>query len=360
MASPICLLALGIASADDWPQWRGPRRDGVWRETGIVRELPAELKYVWRTPIGGGFTGPAVAGGRVFLMDRQLPPGETNPESRWDRTDPVNGTERVLCLDADSGEIVWKHEYACRYEISYPAGPRATPTVHGGRVYTLGAMGDLLCLDANTGSVLWSKNFVRDYGTRMNVWGMAAAPLVDGSRLIALVGGADGAGVVAWDKDSGTEIWRSLEAGDPGYSAPIIVGAGDNRQLIVWNPMGLHGLEPETGKLYWQQSFPTKMGHSIATPIFDADTGRLFVSAFFDGPLMMQLAPQRPAARLLWKGSSDSELPQSTDGLHSLLSTPAFFDGYLYGVCSYGHLRCLDPSTGKRIWETLAATGEGR
>ncbi|MFC1596522.1 PQQ-binding-like beta-propeller repeat protein [Planctomycetota bacterium] len=360
----LAALLLGIiparATADDWPQWRGPKRDGVWRESGIVERLPEKLTYRWRTPIGGGFAGPAVVGTRVYVTDRVVAEGEIVPESRWNVTDPVRGSERVVCLDGRSGKILWRHEYPCRYAISYPAGPRATPTVDDGRVYSVGAMGDLVCLDAATGSLLWSKSYPKDFGTRINPWGMASAPLVDGENLIVLAGGRPGACVLALDKKTGEEVWRSVDAEDPGYSSPILIQAGGTRQLIVWNAEGLYGLKPVDGTVYWHQPFETKMAHSIATPVFDAASGRLSVSSFFSGSLMMQMADDAPTAKLVWEGSSRSELPRNTDGLHSLMSTPAITGDRLYGVCSYGHLRCLSAVTGKRIWETLEATGEGR
>src|SRR5262249_34689477 len=135
---------LAAARADDWPQWLGPRRDGVWRETGLLQKFPpGGPKIRWRAPVGQGYSGPAVAGGRVYVTDLVLAPGakQGNPFMRA----PVRGTERVLCLDEASGKPVWEHEYPCTYEIQYPAGPRTTPVVAGGKVYTLGAMGDLLC-----------------------------------------------------------------------------------------------------------------------------------------------------------------------------------------------------------------------
>lgn len=348
------------ATADDWPQWRGPLRDGVWRETGVIEKLPKEPKYLWRTPIGAGFAGPAVAGDRVYVDDRVLAPGASTGDFRWDRNDPVDSQERVLCLDANTGRILWKHEYPCRYKISFPSGPRATPTVHDGKVYALGAMGDLRCLDAQTGNLLWSKNYMRDYGTQMSLWGMAAAPLIDGNLVILLAGGKDHASVLALDRNSGAEVWRALDCPDPGYSAPVIIEAGGRRQLIVWCPIGLVSLDPATGKQFWKEPAEVKMGHSIASPILDPQRRLLFVTSFFNGPLMVRLDATRPAESLLWKGQSDSELPGRTEGLHGLMSTPVFEDGYLYGVCSYGHLRCLEAETGKRVWATLAPTGEGR
>ena len=144
-------LPLGVSTlqAEDWPQWLGPQRDAVWRESGIIEKFPADgLKFRWRVPIGGGYTGPAVAKGRVFVMDRQLAKGATNPTSPWGRGE-IPGSERVLCLNAADGRILWKHEYDCPYTVSYSAGPRATPNVHDGKVYSLGAEGNLVGLDAD-------------------------------------------------------------------------------------------------------------------------------------------------------------------------------------------------------------------
>lgn len=351
---------LASGRADDWPQFRGPQRDGVWRESGVVTRLPDRPHYRWRTPLGGGFAGPAVAGTRVYVCDRVLAQGQPEPMNQWNRLDPVEGWERVVCLDAANGRVVWRHEYVCRYTISYPVGPRTTPTVHEGKVYTLGAMGDLRCLDAADGRLVWKKNYVRDFGLKMNPWGMAAAPLVDGPRLIVLPGGRDAAGVVALDRLTGAEIWRALELVDPGYSAPVIVSCGGVRQLLVWVPNGLHSLDPVSGKVFWCEPAEVKMAHTIASPVFDPQRRLAFVTSFFNGPLMVRLEADAPRAALRWKGESQSELPRNTQGLHGLMSTPVLRDGFLYGVCSYGHLRCLDAETGRRIWETTVPAGEGR
>src|SRR6478672_2958157 len=133
----------------------------------------------------------AVAGGKVFLTDRVLKSGAKNPANPFEKKSRVEGTERVLCLDEATGNVLWKHEYDCPYQLSYAAGPRTTPVVAGDRVYTLGAMGDLYCLDVHKGKVVWSKNVRKQYGVETPVWGFAASPLLDGDRLICLVGGKD-------------------------------------------------------------------------------------------------------------------------------------------------------------------------
>jgi len=153
------VIAWGAEPADDWPQWLGPKRDGIWRETGILETFPKNgPKELWRTPIGGGFAGPAVVGDRVYVTDRVLAEGAKNPDDPF-RKAKVEGKERVLCLAARSGKILWTHEHDCTYNISYPAGLRTTTLLSGAKFYTLGAMGDLLCLHADKGKVIWSKNF---------------------------------------------------------------------------------------------------------------------------------------------------------------------------------------------------------
>jgi hypothetical protein len=177
----------GTSRADDWPAWLGPKRDAVWRETGILDKFPAGgPKIRWRKPIGGGYAGPAVADGRVYVT--QLAKGAENPKNPFLR-DTVAGTERVVCFNEADGNLLWTHEYPCPYQISYAAGPRTTPTVADGKVYTLGAMGDLFCLDAKTGKALWSKDFKKDYGIKPPTWGWSAHPLLDGDKLICVVGG---------------------------------------------------------------------------------------------------------------------------------------------------------------------------
>ena len=361
----LCLIAVmmsvmtSAALADDWPQWLGPKRDGVWRESGILDHFPpGGPKILWRTPIGGGYAGPAVANGRVFVMDRQLHRGARNPANPFARR-PVRGSERALCLDAETGRVIWKHEYPCEYRISYPAGPRTTPVIDGNRVYTLGAMGHLFCLDATDGRVVWSKSFQEDYNRTPPVWGWSSHPLIDGNKLICLVGGR-GTTVVAFDKNTGRELWRALTSvreHAPGYCPPMIYDFGGVRQLIVWYPEAIASLDPETGEEYWRQPFLLRSGLSIPTPRKAGDL--LFVTSFYNGPMLLRVASSdAPKASIVWRGKSNSE--RRTDKLHAIICTPVIKEGHIYGVCSYGQLRCLRLDTGERLWETFQATGGRR
>jgi outer membrane protein assembly factor BamB len=327
----------------------------VWRETGILERFPKDgPKVRWRKPIGTGYAGPAVAGGRVYVTDQVLNEGVKHPNSGFESRS-LPGKERVLCLDEATGQVVWTHVYDCTYEgMGYPAGPRATPTVHDGRVYSLGAMGNLVCLDAATGQKVWSKDFRREYGAPVQTWGFAAHPLVDGDKLICVVGGD--AVAMAFDRHTGKELWRSIQSKAQGYCPPMIYQVGGRRQLIIWEPAAVHGLDPETGKEFWSQPFAIQAGLTVPTPRVDGN--RLFVTAFYNGPMMLEL-DAGPSAKVLWKGKSNSVEPNRTDGLHSIMPTPVIKDGYIYGVCSYGELRCLEENTGKRIWMTRQPTSGG-
>lgn len=352
----VTILALMVlppgVGADDWAQWLGPDRNGVWRETGIVQKFPADgPPRRWRTAIGAGYSGPAVADGRVYVTDRMLAKGTNNPANPFQRGN-IPGTERVVCLDASDGKVIWKHEYDCPYTVSYPAGPRTTPLVADGKVYTLGTEGQLFCFVASSGKIVWSRNLKKDYKIQAPLWGFSASPLLDGNRLICIVGGP-GSVAVAFDKDDGKELWRALSAREPGYCPPMIFEAGGRRQLIIWHPDAINGLDPETGKTYWSEPFHVKSGLTIPTPRKLGDL--LFVTSFYNGPMMLRLEQSKPDATLLWKGKSNSE--RRSDKLHAIMCTPFLENGHIYGVGSYGQLRCLKADTGERIWSSLKATG---
>jgi outer membrane protein assembly factor BamB len=342
-----CFLS-SEAGAEDWPQWLGPGRDAIWRESGILERFPKSgLKQIWRQPVGPGYSGPAVADGRVFVLDRVLAPDATNPENLFERGS-IPGIERIHCFDQISGKTLWRHEYDSAYTVSYPKGPRATPAISDGRVYTLGTEGDLICLDSETGTPVWSRNFGKEYGTKTPTWGYAAHPLVDGNRVITLVGG-DGSAVVAFNKSTGAELWRALTTADVAYCPPVIYEFGGVRHLIIWLTDSIHALNPETGKVYWSHPWAVRGGGSIALPRKFDD--RLFLSTFFNGSMMLKLHARPPGVEQLWISPKISV--KDTTFLHSLNCTPWLEGEHIYGVCNYGQFRCLQISDGKRIWESL-------
>lgn len=345
-AVAVWVIAAGVAGADDWPQWMGSRRDGVWRETGILEKFPAGgPKVLWRAKLAGGYAGPAVADGRVYVTD-YLTDADTRKVSSPSERPKLKGKERVLCLDARTGKVLWKHEYDCPYGISYPAGPRCTPTVHGGKVYTLGAEGNLLCLDARTGVVLWSKDFKTDYRVATPIWGFASHPLVDGKKLICVVGGK-GAVAVAFDKDTGKELWRALDAAEPGYSPPTLITAGGKRQLIIWHAEAINSLDPESGKLYWSVPLVPSYGMAIMEPRQSGDY--LFAGGIGGQAVLLRLAKDQPAAEEVWRGKRDT-------ALYPINSTPYLDADTIYGVDQPGQLRGVDLPTGKRLWATTRPT----
>lgn len=339
---PVTLLAT-LLHAADWPEWRGSGRQGIWTESGIIERFPAtSLKVKWRAPINAGYTGPAVANGRVFLLDHT----------------PATGTsvvERAICLDEKTGKIIWTREWNADYRgLDYANGPRATPTVDGDRVYVLGAKGSLRALKVSDGTELWSADYVMDFAAAIPGWGASGAPLIAGSKLIAIAGGKGSAKVVAFDKLTGRVSWRALSGDDSesGYSQPILIQHG-RPQLIVWHAGALESLDPETGAVFWSQPFRITMNTPIATPAWNAP--HLLVSGFFDGARMMELSIEGKA-RLAWTSHGTNEI--KSDKLHALMSQPIIDGDYIYGICSYGQLRCLRRSTGERVWESQAPTVE--
>jgi outer membrane protein assembly factor BamB len=290
----------------------------------------------------------------VFVTDLVPADGAKLPESGFAKGARVPGKERVLCLDEKTGKELWKHEYAAEYKISYAAGPRCTPTVDGDKVYTLGAMGHLFCLEVGSGKPVWSKDFIKDYEAYLPVWGFAANPLVDGDKLICLVGGSESRLVVAFDKKNGKELWAAESCqGDFGYCPPMIYEFGGKRQLIIWHSRAVLGLDPETGKRIWRVDFDVKAALTAPTPRKIGDD-QLFVTSFYNGSMLLKVSADK--ATVAWKSKAKGEMPNLTTDLSSIMPTPVIDGDHIYGVCSYGQLRCIKIASGERVWETMQAT----
>jgi outer membrane protein assembly factor BamB len=274
-----------------------------------------------------------------------------------DRVEEPEEIERVLCFDEKTGEPVWEHAYPCSYKgVSYPDGPRASVTLANGRAYSLGTFGHLRCLDAASGELLWRKDPGTDYDVDRPIWGITSAPLVEGGLVIVQIGGQPDACLVGLDAETGEERWRAIEDG-PSYSAPIVIERDGNRVLIVWTGGFLTLLDPESGSIHWQHELPAaKMVINVPTPVVDGN--RLFLSAFYDGSYLFELSEDGCSAELVWARRGSSE--RKTDALHCMISNPIIQGDYIYGVDSYGELRCLDISNGDRVWEDLTAVPKNR
>ena len=332
-------LSFSIAAtviAADWPQWRGPDRDGTWTETGIVSAFPPTgLIPKWKASIGYGYSTPIVAKGRLYLTDLVV--------------ENTSVHERVLCFNARSGKRVWmaQHESPAPDWFFNPAqmrGPGSTPIIHNGRVYALSMFFVLKCLDARTGTVIWKRDLAADY--QLPPSSLDASPLVDRSLLIVPIGGKPAAGVVAFDLLTGREIWKALDQAAT-WSSPVIVSAGGTRQLIVWMRQSVTSLNPANGAVYWTE--PTVSGGSpgfsaVSTPVLHGD--RLLVSG-----LMFQLDANQPTAKVLW--------PETASGTRRILSdtsTPLFRDDFVYSPRSGGLFVCLEAGTGREVWQTNTIT----
>jgi outer membrane protein assembly factor BamB len=347
VAGPLLLAALVLllhapARGEDWPQWRGPNRDGVWHETGIVEKFAGpELAIKWRVPIASGYCGPTIANGRVYVMDRVMTP---------------TSIERVHCLDEQTGHKLWSHEYEAAYgRIGYPAGPRASVSIDNGKAYALGSTGRLHAFDSATGKVLWEKDCDQEFAIQMPVWGISASPLIHENLLILHIGGQS-ACLVALNKDTGEVAWKALND-RAQYSAPIVVQQAGQPVVICWTGDSVAGLAPQTGAVLWRYPWkPRNMPIGVATPVVEKD--RVFFTSFYDGSLMLRLLPDKTAVEKVWQIVGTSE--QNTLALHSIIATPVFEGGFLYGTDSYGELRCLDANSGERLWENLTAVPKAR
>jgi outer membrane protein assembly factor BamB len=333
LAPCLALLLANMARADDWPQWRGPNRDGVWSELDILKSFPAEgLKVRWRAHVGWGWSSPVVARGRVYLIDSEV----EKPKAK----------ERVRCFDEPTGKVLWTHVYEVAYEDwafdpKQEFGPVATPVVHNGKLYTLGRLNHLFCFDALKGNVLWQKDLEIEYKAAQSPG--QPSPLIEGDLLILAIGGKPDAGVVAFHKDTGKEMWKALnESATP--SSPIVITSAGKRQLIVWTQESVTSLEPTTGQTHWRQKLLTSGEYAVSTPVFHKDW-------LLIGGLMFQLDLDKPAAKVLWP---ESKSPARR--VFSNTSTALFQGAYLFTAKSSGELISVEATTGKQVWESTKVT----
>ena len=345
MSQRLLLLSVSLivsfrASADDWPQWRGPNRDGVWSESGVISEFDSsEIQLKWRVPISSGYSGPTVAKGFVYVSDRVVDHQEI---------------ERVHCFKWQSGERVWSHEYDCPYGgVGYQAGPRASVLVYDGLAYSLGATGTLICFEAQSGEIVWNRDLKTQYKIRMPNWGIAASPVIENELLIVQIGGND-ACIVAFDRKSGAERWKS-QSDNASYSAPIVIDQAGKRVLVCWTGERVLGLNPANGNLYWEQEYKwEKWPIGIADPV--AYRNRLLISDVHKGSLLLGLSDVEASVERIWhRRKKDVDV-----ALHCLMSTPYIVDEHIYAADNEGVLRCLRLDSGEQVWQDESAVPRSR
>ena len=315
---------------EDWTDWRGPRRDGVSRETGLLLDWrERQPKILWNRPLGLGFSSFSVADSRLYTMAS------------------IEDVEYAICLHAHNGKTIWKTRSATTYRDTYGGdGPRSTPVVDDNRVYTLGAAGMLMSLDTLTGDVYWRRNVLDDFGAENTARGVSTSPLVDGDKLLVNVG-AQGASVVALHKTTGRVIWKAFDD-VPGYSSPIMIrvdGAdGEDSEFIYFTGKALVGLSPADGAEHWRHQLTTAYSDNVATPIFDPSTRLLFVSSSGDtgGCAMYRITANANAIH--------SELVYNNKNMRNQCNSCVLVDGYIYGF-DKAILKCLKFDTGEVMWE---------
>jgi outer membrane protein assembly factor BamB len=331
------LLASWEATGEggDWPRWRGPRGDGSWVAPKLPERWPdGSLPVRWKQSLGGGYAGVSAVGvatrrgsepARVVTMDRQTDPREV---------------ERILCFDADSGQPLWTVSYDVRYgDLDYGNGPRAQPTIHEGRVYTLGALGHFACVDLRTGKRLWLKDLAAEEKAQRPTWGFAASPVLYKHLVIVHVGARPGGCLLAFDARSGRLAWRG--GSDPaGYCTPILIEHNARHQLVSWTPENILSLDPDTGRELWKIPYKVTYGVSIATPIFRDSL--VFVSGYWEGSKAIRLGSRPTDASLAWEENRT---------LRGLMSQPLYRDGYVYSLDKDRGLTCFALATGRKVWD---------
>ncbi len=329
--APIAIASFAVASLAraaqaDWPQFRGPQRDGVSAEKGLLKSWPKEgPKVLWKVAIGDGYSHLSVAANRIYTMYG------------------LGEDELVACHDAATGKELWRYRTDSKWRDSQGNGPRATPTVDGETVYALGARGKLVALDTKAGKLLWAVDLVKEHGAAIPQWGISTSPLVEGDLLLVDVGGSAGKSAMAFEKKTGKVAWSS-QTDKPGYSAPVIVTVGGVRQALFFTGTKLSALAPADGKLYWQIPWQTSYDINAAMPLF-VPPDKLFVSSGYDtGSALLRIRASGGGASVaveeLWK----------TKLMKNQFSSSVIKDGYLYGFDNR-ILKCLELASGTERWK---------
>ena len=307
-----------------WTNFRGPKRDGKYEEANVSTNWPAKgLPLLWKQPIGVGHASFAVADGKAYTIEQR------------------RGQEVVAAYDVANGRELWTQKWSAEFTDSTGDGPRATPTWDQGRLYALGATGELRCLDANSGAVVWGKNILSDNGAQNLPWAMAASPLIVDDKVIVLPGGTSGKSVVAYNKNNGAPVWKVLND-TQAYVSPMLVELAGRRQVVVVSASRVVGLAPENGGLLWSYDWDTQNGINVSQPVV-VDQNRFFISSGYG----------KGAALVEVKGSGNKFIATTiweNTNMKNKFNSSVLHNGYVYGL-DEGILVCLDVNTGERKWK---------
>ena len=323
-ASPGETAAAPAPSRNYWTNFRGPKRDGRYDEATVSTHWPANgLPVVWKQPVGIGHSSFVVADGKAYTIEQR------------------RSQEVVAAYDINNGHELWTQKWNASFTDDTGDGPRSTPTWDQGRLYALGATGELRCLDANSGAVIWGKNILTDNQSQNLPWAQAASPLIVDDKVIVLPGGANGKSVVAYNKMTGAPVWKVLD--DPqAYVSPMLVELAGRRQIVVVSSWRVVGLAPENGALLWSYKWDTDNGINVSQPIM-VDRNRFFISSGYG----------KGAALVEVKGSGNSYTASTiweNKNMKNKFNSSVLHDGYVYGL-DEGILVCLDVNTGERKWK---------
>ena len=310
-----------VMASTHWTNFRGPDRDGHYRQRPVRTDWGSALTPLWKQPVGGGYGSFVIAGGRAFTI-----------EQRGDR-------ELAAAYDVETGRELWTSAWDVRFQHQMGGdGPRATPTWADGKLYVVGATGEFRAIDAATGRVVWRTNILADAGATNVDHGTSASPLIVDNTVVVLPGGGNGQSIVAYDRDSGKRVWSALDD-RAAYSSPMLVTLAGVRQILAHTERRLVGLSPETGTLLWE--FPWQTPNASAQPLITAP-GRVFISAETDAALLELAAGAdgQLTARELWR----------TTRMNNKFTSPVLHDGFIYGL-DEAILACIDASTGELKWK---------